>query len=488
MDYTSYDRSGPMAGNPLPSSSISPGVTLVMAIACGVAAANVYYNQPMLRIMEAAFPGQVTATGLVPTATQLGFAGGLVLLVPLGDRFERRRLILIQLAALTLSLAAAALAPDAWSLVLASALVGVTSSVAQQIVPFAAELAEPSRRGATVGTVMSGLLCGILLGRVLGGAVGDHYGWRATFWLGLLLTVAVGLLLAAVLPRSYPRTQEGYGALLKSLAILWREEPHLQRATTIQGCLFGSFTAFWTILALQLDARYHLSAEIAGLFGIVGAVGVLFAPIAGKIADRRGPHAVIGLGSVIMLTSWVVFGAWGMIAGLIAGVILLDFGEQGALVSNQNVIYALRPEARNRLNTIFMGGMFVGGAVGSAGASLAWEFGGWAAVCAFGAALAVIALGLHACGHAAKKRGAEQLRGLFVGILSRPAASVAGHADRTPRECGAADAGRSRPRIGRAGVAADEMRIARRVRRRVTMPGSRSRRPRSRRSRAHRAT
>ena len=415
----------------------------------------------MLRIMEAAFPGQVTATGLVPTATQLGFAGGLVLLVPLGDRFERRRLILIQLAALTLSLAAAALAPDAWSLVLASALVGVTSSVAQQIVPFAAELAEPSRRGATVGTVMSGLLCGILLGRVLGGAVGDHYGWRATFWLGLLLTVAVGLLLAAVLPRSYPRTQEGYGALLKSLAILWREEPHLQRATTIQGCLFGSFTAFWTILALQLDARYHLSAEIAGLFGIVGAVGVLFAPIAGKIADRRGPHAVIGLGSVIMLTSWVVFGAWGMIAGLIAGVILLDFGEQGALVSNQNVIYALRPEARNRLNTIFMGGMFVGGAVGSAGASLAWEFGGWAAVCAFGAALAVIALGLHACGHAAKKRGAEQLRGLFVGILSRPAASVAGHADRTPRECGAADAGRSRPRIGRAGVAADEMRIAR---------------------------
>jgi predicted MFS family arabinose efflux permease len=161
-------------------------------------------------------------------------------------------------------------------------------------------------------------------------------------------------------------------ALLKSLAILWREEPELRRATIIQGCLFGSFSALWTILALQLDARYHLSAEIAGLFGIIGAVGVLFAPIAGKIADRRGPHTVIGLGSVIMLTSWMVFEVWGVIAGLIVGVILLDFGEQGALVSNQHVIYALRPEARNRLNTIFMGGMFVGGAVGSAGASLAW--------------------------------------------------------------------------------------------------------------------
>jgi predicted MFS family arabinose efflux permease len=390
--------------NAPPSSSISFGMTLVLAIACGVAAANVYYNQPMLGIMETAFPGQVAVTGLVPTATQLGFAAGLLLLVPLGDRFERRRLILIQFVALTLSLGVAALAPNAWSLLVASAFVGVTSSVAQQIVPFAAELAEPGRRGATIGTVMSGLLCGILLGRVLGGAVGDHYGWRAVFWLGLLLAVAVGLLLAPVLPRSHPRTQKGYGALLKSLAILWREEPHLRRATMIQGCLFGSFTVLWTILALQLDARYHLSAEVAGLFGIVGAVGVLFAPIAGRIADRRGPHAVIGLGGVIMLMSWVVFGVWGMIAGLIAGVILLDFGEQGALVSNQNVIYALRPEARNRLNTIFMGGMFVGGAVGSAGASLAWEYAGWTAVCAFGAALVATALALHAAGCAAEKR------------------------------------------------------------------------------------
>jgi predicted MFS family arabinose efflux permease len=400
MDNASHGRLKLVASGPLPSTSISFGTTLVMAIACGVAAANIYYNQPMLGIMEAAFPGHATVIGLVPTATQLGFAAGLLLLVPLGDRFDRRRLILIQFAALTLSLAAAALASNAWSLVVASALVGVTSSVAQQIVPFAADLAEPGRRGATIGIVMSGLL----FGRAIAGAVGDHYGWRATFWLGLLLAVAVGSVLAAVLPGSRPRTQEGYGALLKSLAILWRGEPELRRATVIQGCLFGSFSVLWTILALQLDVRYHFSAEIAGLFGIVGAVGVLFAPVAGKIADRRGPHTVIGLGCVIMLTSWAVFEAWGMIAGLIVGVLLLDFGEQGALVSNQHVIYALRPEARNRLNTIFMGGMFVGGAVGSAGASLAWEFAGWAAVCTFGAALVAIALGLHACGRVVEKR------------------------------------------------------------------------------------
>src|ERR1700728_1787251 len=170
------DRSQPVVETATSSPVIGRATTLVMAIACGVAAATVYCNQPMLGILEAAFPGRASVAGLVPMATQLGFAVGLVLLVPLGDRIDRRRLILLQMTALALSLVAAALAPDASALVAISALVGITSSVAQQIVPFAAELAEPRRRGATIGTVMSGLLCGTLLGRVLGGAVGDHYG------------------------------------------------------------------------------------------------------------------------------------------------------------------------------------------------------------------------------------------------------------------------------------------------------------------------
>jgi predicted MFS family arabinose efflux permease len=400
-------RSNPPASLEKPATfqpPISFAITLMMAFACGVTAADVYYNQPMLGLIEAAFPGRVSITGLVPTATQLGFAVGLLLLVPLGDRIERRRLILIQIATLAVSLAGEAMAPSAWSLVLASAAVGVTATVAQQIVPFAAELAEPSKRGATIGTVMSGLLCGILFGRAVAGAVSDHYGWRAMFWLGLLLAIATRILLAASLPKSHPKARVSYIELLKSLVTLWREEPALRRATSIQGCLFGSFTALWTILALQLDARYHLSAEIAGLFGIVGAVGILFAPIAGKIADRRGPHLVIGLGGTIMLVSWMIFDGWNVVAGLIVGAILLDFGEQGALISNQDVIYALRPEAKNRVNTIFMGGMFLGGAVGSAGASLAWEVKGWGTVCAFGIALVAIALGLHVCGRVAQKR------------------------------------------------------------------------------------
>lgn len=377
-------------------------MTLVMAIACGMAVANNYYNQPLLGILKGAFPGQVT--GFVPTVTQLGYALGLLFVVPLGDRFERRRLILIQFAALAFSLVAVALAPGAWSLVAASALVGVAASVAQQILPFAAELAKPSHRGATIGTVMSGLLCGVLFGRVLAGAIGEHYGWRAVFWLGLLLVIAMGLVLAFVLPRSHPKTQATYGALLKSLVVLWREEPELRRATLIQACVFGSFSALWTTLALHLDARYHLNAEIAGLFGFVGAVGILFAPIAGRIGDRKGPHVVVGFAGVVMLASWAVLGGWSGIAGLVVGVILLDFGAQSAQVANQHVIHALRSEVRNRLNAILMGGMFIGGAVGSAGASLAWECVGWVAVCALGATLAAMASALHVWGRKSRAR------------------------------------------------------------------------------------
>ncbi|PCE23191.1 MFS transporter [Paraburkholderia acidicola] len=381
-----------------PAVSLDLRTTLAMAVACGIAIANIYYNQPMLGLMEASFPGATAITGLVPTATQLGYALGLILLIPLGDRIERRRLIFMQLAALGVALVALALAPSAWALVVTSAVVGILSTVAQQIVPFAAELAEPHRRGATIGTVMSGLLCGILFARTLAGFVAAHYGWRAMFGLGPLLVFGALLLLATVLPKSTPKTQARYSELLRSLADLWREEPELRRATAVQAMLFASFSAFWTLLTLHLARDYQLGAEVAGLFGIIGAGGVLIAPMAGRFADRRGPYAVIGLSCVVMLGSWIVFACWGSIAGLIAGVILLDFGQQGSLVSNQHVIYALRPEARNRMNTIFMGGMFLGAALGSAGATFAWQVARWPAVCAIGGGFVAIALAAHSAG------------------------------------------------------------------------------------------
>jgi len=363
-----------------------------MAAASGIAVANIYYNQPMLGIIETDFQDQ-TITGFIPTATQLGYALGLLFLLPLGDIVHRRKLIIGQFLVLAGALVLAALAPSAGMLVVASLVVGATATVAQQIVPFAASLAAPEKRGATIGTVMAGVLSGILFSRTLSGFVGAHAGWRDMFWIGVPLAVIAAALMFFTLPSHKPASRMRYHTAIKSLAHLWKREGALRTAALMQAALFGSFTAFWTILALYLETpRFQLGADVAGLFGIVGAVGIFAAPLAGRIADGRGPHFAVLLGALLTLIAWVIFGIWGSLTALVIGVIVLDFGVQSALVSNQHIVYALDPEARSRLNTIFMTAMFLGGAAGAALATAAWAYAGWNGVSILGAILAVVAV------------------------------------------------------------------------------------------------
>ncbi|WP_343222126.1 MFS transporter [Novosphingobium profundi] len=362
-------------------------------MAAGVTVANIYYSQPMLEQMQGDL--RDPAVAYVPTATQIGYALGLLFLVPLGDLVERKRLILLQCLALALACAGVALAPGAMPILAASLLVGTFGSVAQQIVPLAADLAPSERRGQVIGIVMAGLLCGILLSRTVAGFVAQYLGWREMFWIAAPLALGIASLLALKLPHSEPAAKGGsYRETLRSLVGLWRDYPTLRRATFIQCCQFGVFSIFWTVLAFRLESRFGYGPQVAGLFGVLGVVGVLAAPVAGRIADRKGPRQVILLAALTTLASWLVFAFWDSLAGLMLGVIALDFGVQSSQISNQSIIYALRPDARSRINTVYMTSMFAAGGLASALGMASWTHFGWPGVSALGIVVSLCCVAL----------------------------------------------------------------------------------------------
>src|SRR5471032_324089 len=370
---------------------------LVLATIAGVSVANIYTNQPLLAAFRASFPESAGLIGAVPAVTQLGYAIGMLLLAPLGDRFDRRLIILLQLAALGIALVAATAAPTLGVLIAASLALGIVATIAQQAVPFAAELAPPAQRGHAVGTVMSGLLIGILLARTVSGFVAEYFGWRAVYGASVVATIALAVLVVMRLPRSKPTSTLPYGRLLVSMWHLVVESPALREASMTGGALFAAFSIFWSVLTLLLAGEpFHLGPQAAGLFGIVGAAGALAAPLAGKFADKRGPRAIITLSISLVAVSFVVFGASAKsIAGLVVGVIILDIGVQAAQISNQSRIYALKPDARSRVNTVYMVAYFIGGALGSGVGAVVWPMFGWLGVSAAGVVFAGLAAWNH---------------------------------------------------------------------------------------------
>lgn len=369
-----------------------------------VCVANIYYCQPLLSAIGRSLGVSDRAIGYLPMWTQAGTALGMFAFVPLGDMFPRRKLIVIVSAVSAATVAMMAAAPNLALVNAAGFATGLAGIVAHLILPFAAKLAPPERRGHVVGTVLSGLLLGILLARVVSGFVGDAFGWRAMYWIAAAAMLALAVALRYALPYDRPEAGIRYWELARSIAHIAWTQPVLREAAVIGGLLFGAFSSFWATLVFFLATPpYHYGPRVAGLFGLVGAVGVLIAPWAGRLTDRKGPAYTVTLAILTTIGSYVVFDIAGRaFLGLIAGVILLDLGVQAGHVANQTRIYALIPEARSRLNTVYMVTYFLGGSLGSALGAVGWTRWGWNGVCAAGALQLLAALGVRAWRHSRK--------------------------------------------------------------------------------------
>lgn len=385
---------------PQPSTNqLTAALVVFLAAGGGLAVATLYYSQPMLGVLGADVGVSDHAVGLIPTLTQLGYAMGILLLAPLGDRYDRRRIILVKAAALVLALVAAAVAPSITGLLAASLVIGLSATMAQDIVPSAAHLASESQRGRVVGTVMTGLLLGIVLSRVVSGYVAEHFGWRTVFWGAAASIVLTGVVAWRRLPRFKPTMQVPYGELMRSLVQLWKRHGELRRATLAQGLLAVGFSAFWSTLAIMLHAApFHLGSQAAGAFGLAGAAGALAAPVAGRVADQQGPEQVTKLGAGLVALSFAAMFFLPFLSPhtqlwlIGASAIGFDLGVQGTLIAHQTIIYSIDPGARSRLNAIMFVGMFIGMAAGSALGSLMQAAWGWMAVTALATIAAMGAL------------------------------------------------------------------------------------------------
>lgn len=373
---------------------LSNFLVLVMAVTCGITVANLYYIQPLLVEIAESFHVTQVSVGFVAMLTQIGYALGMLIILPLADIKEKRFLIIIMLISSACSLMLMFYSFNITMISIAAFAVGFTSVVPQLIIPFVAQLANPKERGKIIGTVMSGLFIGILVSRTFSGLVGEYWGWRIVFAIATALMIILAIFLSRLLPFCPPTSSMKYKELFKSMVSLTKSLPVLREASLNGALMFATFSAFWTSLVFLLESsHYHMGADVAGLFGLVGVIGASAAPIAGRIADKRSPKFTVGIGMIAVILSYLCFLVFGFkLWGLIIGVILLDLGVQSCQISNQARVHALNDGARNRINTVYMVSYFIGGALGSYLGSYSYAHFGWYGICVLGLLTQLIAV------------------------------------------------------------------------------------------------
>ncbi|MBT2762702.1 MFS transporter [Paenibacillus sp. ISL-20] len=378
--------------------SVSTWITLILAVACGLIVANIYYTQPLIESISSAIGLSSEAAGLIVTLTQIGYGIGLLFIVPLGDLLENRKLVVTLLILTSIVLIIAAAAESAALFLTASLFIGVGAVAAQILVPYAAHLSPEETRGRNVGNVMSGLLLGIMLARPVSSMVDKYFGWHAIFIISSAMLLVLALVLAKVLPARRPQTTDNYPVIISSMLQLLKTTPILRRRALYHAFLFGMFSLFWTTVPLVLTSPvFHFSSTGVALFALAGVSGAVAAPIAGRFADKGLIRSATGLSIALVIVSGllpILFpgGSIFSIVILVLAAILLDMGVSANLVLGQRAIFALGAEVRSRLNGMYMAIFFAGGAIGSAVGGWAYAMGGWKAAMWVGVLFPLLAL------------------------------------------------------------------------------------------------
>ncbi len=371
---------------------LTPFLKYFITIGCGVVVANLYYCQPLLGAISRAFHVKEESASIINICSQLGYGIGLFFLVPLGDKIKRRKLLIWMHFFAALALLGTALSKNITILYFFSTCVGIASTACQVFIPLAADLAAEEERGKVLGTVMGGLLTGILLSRTLSGFVAAYWGWQSIYYIGAVFMMIMAGMIWKFVPDEKPKFHGSYGRLMQSLWKLFKTQPVIRESAWIGAWLFGAISAFWATMAFFLEKPpFHYSLSLIGLFGIIGAGGALISPFVGKVTDKKGALIPMRWGIILMMIGWIVLfkSDWTVIL-VIIGIILIDMGMQSTHVPNLARNYALLPEARTRLNTLYMTSFFIGGTLGSTLGSIAWNLDGWVGVCISGIVMVVV--------------------------------------------------------------------------------------------------